>query len=79
VAVPKKRKTSCRGKQGRSHDALKSVSLSKCARCGETVAPHTACGFCGYYGDKKVLNVESLVDKKARKEAKKAEKVESES
>lgn len=70
MAVPKKRKTSSQGKQKRSHDALKNIQLSKCPKCGEAVLPHTACGSCGYYGDLKVLNIESKLDKKLKKEQK---------
>jgi ribosomal protein L32 len=42
--------------------------LSKCPKCGEPKKNHVACGFCGYYGDKKVLDVETKLDKKLKKE-----------
>ncbi len=70
MAVPKKRKTSSQAGQKRSHDALAKIQLSKCPKCGEAVLPHNACATCGYYGDKKVLDVESKLDKKLKKEAK---------
>jgi large subunit ribosomal protein L32 len=70
MAVPKKRKTSSQGKQKRSHDALVKIQLTKCPKCGEAVLPHTACQVCGYYGEKKVLDVESKLDKKLKKEEK---------
>ncbi len=76
MAVPKKRKTSSQAKQKRSHDALVKVNLVKCGKCGELLLPHTACTVCGYYNDKKVLDVESKLDKKLRKDAKKKEKSE---
>lgn len=74
MAVPKKRKTSSQGKQKRSHDALTKMNLVKCGKCGELLQSHTACAVCGYYGDKKVLDVESKLDKKLKKEQKKQEK-----
>lgn len=76
MAVPKKRKTSSQAKQKRSHDALVKINLVKCGKCGELLLPHTACTVCGYYNDKKVLDVESKLDKKLRKDAKKKEKSE---
>lgn len=70
MAVPKKRKTSSQAKQKRSHDALVNISLAKCPKCGEAVLPHNACTVCGYYGDNKVLDIESKLDKKLKKEQK---------
>ncbi len=70
MAVPKKRKTSSQGKQKRSHDALAKIQLAKCPKCGEAVLPHNACATCGFYGDNKVLNVETKLDKKLKKEQK---------
>ena len=71
MAVPKKRKTSSQAKQKRSHDALAKTNLAKCPKCGEAVLPHNACTVCGYYGNNKVLTVESKLDKKLKKEQKK--------
>lgn len=70
MAVPKKRKTSSQAKQKRSHDALKKIVLAKCPKCGEAVLPHNACAVCGYYDGNKILNVESKLDKKLKKEQK---------
>lgn len=68
MAVPKKQTTSRRSKLRRSHDALKNIMISKCPKCGEAVLPHTACETCGYYGDKKILDVETKLDKKLKKQ-----------
>jgi len=76
MAVPKKRKTSSQAKQKRSHDALVKINLVKCGKCGELLQSHTACTVCGYYNNKKVLDVESKLDKKVKKDAKKKEKTE---
>jgi large subunit ribosomal protein L32 len=70
MAVPKKRKTSSQAKQKRSHDALVKIVLAKCPKCGEAVLPHNVCDACGYYGDKKILNVETKLDKKLKKDQK---------
>jgi large subunit ribosomal protein L32 len=78
VPVPKKRKTSTRGKQGRSHDRLKIINLLKCPKCGDPVVPHTVCLTCGYYRNREILHLETKLDKKLKKEAKKKEAKEGE-
>jgi large subunit ribosomal protein L32 len=71
MAVPKK-KTSKRRTANRTaaNNKITPVSLTKCQKCGEPKKSHTACAFCGYYGDKKVLNVQTKLDKKIKKEQK---------
>ncbi len=71
MAVPKKRKTSTRGKQGRSHDSLKKVSIAKCPKCGDPILAHNLCPTCGHYRDREIIHVETKLDKKLKKEAKK--------
>jgi len=63
MAEPKKRLTSTRSGNRRSHLALKKLSLSTCTKCKEVVYPHRVCKKCGYYNGKKVINL----DKKAKK------------
>jgi large subunit ribosomal protein L32 len=74
MAVPKKRKTSARGKQGRAHKGLNAPELTVCTKCGSPKMPHQVCSACGYYGEKKVLDIETKLDKKLRKEKKAAKK-----
>ena len=76
MAVPKKRKTSTRGKQGRSHDALKPVSISNCPKCGDPILSHKVCQTCGYYRGMELIHVETKLDKKIKKEAKNKEQKE---
>lgn len=73
MAVPKK-KTSKR-RTGMRYNAKKTegILLTTCQKCGEHKLPHIACEFCGYYGDKKVLDVETKLDKKLKKESKQQE------
>lgn len=74
MAVPKK-KTSKRRSASRTaaNMGLKNVTLSKCPKCGEPKKSHVVCSFCGYYGDKKILNVKTKLDKKLSKEGKQQE------
>ena len=55
MAVPK-RKTSKTGfDKRRTHDNAPKVTVAIFKQCKKPVAPHTACKFCGYYNNKKVL------------------------
>lgn len=70
MAVPKKktskRRTGIRGNAKK----MTAFIIGKCPKCGEPKKGHVACSFCGYYGDKKVLDVKSKLDKKLAKESK---------
>ncbi|MBF0138536.1 MAG: 50S ribosomal protein L32 [Magnetococcus sp. DMHC-1] len=57
MAVPKKRKSKSRGRQGRSHDALHAPSLSTCPNCQEPRMPHRVCAKCGWYNGREVLTI----------------------
>lgn len=52
---------------------VSAITLSKCPKCGEPKRNHVACSFCGYYGDKKILDVETKLDKKLKKTEKSKE------
>jgi large subunit ribosomal protein L32 len=67
MSVPAKRKSSSRARKGRSHLALKKVSLKKCSKCGKVVKPHIACPACGTYKGKQVVKIKSKV--KSQKKA----------
>ena len=73
MAVPKKQKTSAKGKQKRSHFALEKPNLMKCPKCGDNKLPHNVCLNCGYYKEKEIIHVETKLDKKLKKEAKNKE------
>lgn len=45
----------------RSHDALKAASYVECQNCGELKRPHHICSACGQYGDREVVEPESVV------------------
>jgi large subunit ribosomal protein L32 len=58
-----------KGKQlrRRSHLALKSSTLTKCAHCGKMIMPHQVCKFCGFYKGREVVNVLAKELKKREK------------
>lgn len=58
------RHTSGHTKNRRSHHSLTEPRLSKCARCGSSHLRHRACGVCGEYRGKQVIDVQSKIEKK---------------
>ncbi|OGD57312.1 50S ribosomal protein L32 [Candidatus Berkelbacteria bacterium RBG_13_40_8] len=74
MAEPKKRHTSTRSGNRRSHLAKKTKSLSICPKCKETTFSHRVCPNCGYYKGKDVLKLEEKTKAKEerRKEREKA-------
>lgn len=69
MAVPKRKTSKRRSKNRRAANTKVSpVMLTKCPKCGEPKRAHIACAVCGYYKGKKVLDVESKLDKKLRKQ-----------
>ncbi|MBI4242626.1 MAG: 50S ribosomal protein L32 [Planctomycetes bacterium] len=43
-----------------SNKKLQSKGVSPCSRCGQPKLPHTICGNCGHYKDKKVIDMTNL-------------------
>lgn len=75
MAVPKRKTSKRRTKNRRAANMkVKPVLLTKCPKCGEPKRAHVVCTFCGEYKGKKILNVESKLDKKVKREKKRAEK-----
>jgi large subunit ribosomal protein L32 len=59
MAVPKKKTSPGRKGKRRSHWHLQSPNPAKCPRCEAPRLPHRVCRACGYYGDHKVMVVET--------------------
>lgn len=70
MGTPKQRHTKGRTGKRRSHHALKSIKLAKCAKCGSAVLPHYMCKVCGTYSGKEVMVIVSKAEK-AKAKAKK--------
>lgn len=67
MAEPKKRISSTRSGNRRSHLALKKQSLSSCGYCHQPNKPHMVCYNCGTYKGEQILEL----DKKEKKGKKK--------
>lgn len=57
MAHPKRRHSNTRTNLRRSHDHLKTKSLSKCSKCGTEIIPHRVCSVCGSYRGKQIKTI----------------------
>ncbi len=57
MAHPKRRHSNARTNIRRSHDFLKTKSLSACSNCGAQIIPHRICPECGYYAARQVVTL----------------------
>jgi len=58
MAEPKKRLTSTRSGNRRSHLEAKTQSLAVCTHCKQPVLSHRVCENCGFYNGQDVLELE---------------------
>ncbi|MHC4601288.1 MAG: 50S ribosomal protein L32 [Planctomycetota bacterium] len=58
MAVPKRKTSKTKKRQRSAHKAIRVPNLASCSRCNQPVLPHRVCGNCGYYGRRKVIEVE---------------------
>ncbi len=59
MAVPKKKKSRARRDRRRAHhDRVALPATTVCTQCGAPVRPHQACGECGNYRGRQVLEIE---------------------
>lgn len=78
MAEPKKRLTSTRSGNRRSHILSRKLSLSNCPKCQAATLPHQVCTNCGYFRGKDILKLEEKAklkeDRRKAQEAKEEEK-----
>ena len=70
MGLPGHRRTSSHKRRRASHFALKSANLSVCPKCKKPILPHKACGNCGTYKGRQVLNVDKRLSRATRKNKK---------
>jgi large subunit ribosomal protein L32 len=56
-ALPKKKISSSRRGQRRSHDHIEPVPLTNCTQCGAKKPTHRVCPACGTYNGNQVLTI----------------------
>lgn len=74
MAEPKKRLTSARSGNRRSHIKAKKISLANCPKCKAPFIPHRVCKNCGFYKGVDILKLEKkALAKTERRKAREAE------
>jgi large subunit ribosomal protein L32 len=76
MAEPKKRLTSTRSGNRRSHLGPETKSQAICSHCKSPVTPHQVCKVCGFYKGQDVLKLEEKA--KAKEDRRKAREKEEE-
>jgi large subunit ribosomal protein L32 len=67
MSVPKWNQTSSKRDQRRANIFITPKNTNKCPKCGKPVLPHTACGYCGSYKGKEVIDVMAKLERKEKK------------
>ena len=68
--LPKRKISKGRKNRRRSHYHLKPTSLGICPQCKELKMPHRVCPKCGTYNGALVVNIQTRIDRKNRKDKK---------
>ncbi|MGB2631028.1 MAG: 50S ribosomal protein L32 [Candidatus Omnitrophota bacterium] len=66
----KHRHSKSRGRKRRTHYKASAPVLSKCTQCGKAKKPHHICLYCGYYGGKEMVHIETKEERKAKRDKK---------
>ncbi|MBI2989874.1 MAG: 50S ribosomal protein L32 [Candidatus Magasanikbacteria bacterium] len=75
MGLPSKRRTRTSKRQRASHFALKESNLRRCDNCKSPIIPHQACGKCGNYRGRTVLNVKKRTERSLRNRPRTREKM----
>jgi len=68
MALPKRRHSIGRGRRRRTHWKIKAVSSVTCPQCKKDILPHHICPFCGYYKGREVLKIETVEERRKRRD-----------
>lgn len=74
MAEPKKRLTSTRSGNRRTHLAKQSMKLTSCNKCQSPALAHHVCAECGYYKGEDVLELERKENEKKERQKEEEEK-----
>jgi len=64
VAHPKRKHSHSRTRKRRTHQKITAPQLATCSECKKLKVAHMVCPFCGYYGNKLVIDVTPKEKKK---------------
>jgi large subunit ribosomal protein L32 len=66
----KHRHSKSRGRKRRTHYKAEAPVGVKCQQCGKAKKPHQVCPYCGYYKGVQIKKIETVEERKARRESK---------
>lgn len=66
----KHRHSKTRGRKRRTHYKAAPVALWGCPQCGKPKMSHRICPYCGYYGKKQIIRIETVEERKDRQKKK---------
>jgi large subunit ribosomal protein L32 len=66
MPLPKKRHSSCRGKQRRTHWKIAKSTLVPCPQCKTLKAPHRVCSVCGAYAGRQAIEIKTKKTEKKK-------------
>lgn len=67
MAHPKRKHSRSRSRKRRTHQKISLPSLVECKQCRREKPTHMVCPFCGYYGNKEVIEIKRKEKKKKKK------------
>jgi len=73
MALPKRRHSITRGRKRRTHWKVAATQLMVCPQCKQKKLPHRVCPFCGYYKNREVIKIETIAERRKRREKKNKE------
>jgi len=74
MALPKRRHSITRGRKRRTHWKITAAEMVSCPQCKQKKLPHRVCPVCGYYKGREVLKIETVAERKKRREDKRGRK-----
>lgn len=74
MALPKRRHSITRGRKRRTHWKISAGATVICPQCKQEKLPHYICPTCGYYNGRGVVKIETIAERKKRRESKRERK-----
>lgn len=73
MALPKRRHSIARGRRRRTHWKIITTQTVVCPQCKQDKLSHHICPSCGYYKGREVVKIETIEERKRRREKKNRE------
>jgi len=66
----KHRHSKARGRKRRTHYKAEAPAMVKCTQCQKLKTSHVVCPYCGYYDGRQIKRIETIEERKAKREKK---------